>query len=204
MILIFILSLLSVEINVLTNNIETLPQIEIFEVATIGSGCFWCSESVFKELKGVISVESGYSGGFVKNPSYREVCNGSTGHAEVVQIRYNSSIITYSEILDIFFHVHDPTTMNKQGADVGTQYRSVIFYHNQSQKQTAEFIINKLADNSTFSNPIVTQITPFTAFYKAEEYHQNYFAKNPDAAYCSYVIKPKVDKFKKKYSEKLK
>jgi peptide-methionine (S)-S-oxide reductase len=174
------------------------------DIATLGSGCFWCTEAVFEGLQGVVSVESGYSGGFVKNPSYREVCNGATGHAEAVQVRFNPSLISYEQILDVFFHTHDPTTLNQQGADVGTQYRSVIFYHNQSQKEIAEKVIKDLTKSNAFNKPIVTQITPFTAFYKAEEYHQDYFAKNPEASYCSYVIRPKIDKFRKNYSDKLK
>jgi len=174
------------------------------EIATLGSGCFWCTEAVFEGLKGVVSAESGYSGGFVKNPSYREVCNGVTGHAEVVQLRFDASLISYGQILEIFFNTHDPTTLNQQGADVGTQYRSVIFYHNQSQKEIAEKTIQDLSKSSAFNKPIVTQINAFTAFYKAEDYHQDYFANNPEASYCSYVIRPKIDKFRKNYSDKLK
>ncbi len=174
------------------------------EIATLGNGCFWCTEAVFEGVKGVSSVESGYSGGFVKNPSYREVCNGTTGHAEVVQIRFDPSVISYKEILEVFFGSHDPTTPNQQGADVGTQYRSVIFYHSPFQKAQAEEVIKELTTKSVFAKPIVTQIDEFTAFYKAEEYHQNYFAKNPNEAYCSYVIRPKVEKFRINYSDKLK
>lgn len=175
-----------------------------YEIATLGSGCFWCSEAVFEGLKGVISVESGYSGGFVKNPSYREVCNGTTGHAEVVQIRFDPFLISYKQILEVFFNSHDPTTPNQQGADVGTQYRSVIFYHNQYQKGLAEQIIQELSQSTVFNKPIVTQITAFTAFYKAEDYHQGYFANNPNASYCTYVIRPKIEKFREDYREKLK
>jgi len=174
------------------------------EIATLGNGCFWCTEAVFEGVKGVSSVESGYAGGFVKNPSYREVCNGTTGHAEVVQIRFDPSVISYKEILEAFFGSHDPTTLNQQGADVGTQYRSVIFFHNPKQKAQAEEVIKELTAKSIFDNPIVTQIEEFSAFYKAEEYHQNYFAKNPNEAYCSYVIRPKVQKFRINYSDKLK
>jgi peptide-methionine (S)-S-oxide reductase len=174
------------------------------EIATLGSGCFWCTEAVFEGLKGIVSAESGYSGGYIKNPSYREVCNGATGHAEVVQIRFDPSLISYEEILEVFFHTHDPTTLNQQGADVGTQYRSVIFYHNPSQKEIAEKVIHDLTKSNAFNKPIVTQISPFTAFYKAEDYHQDYFAKNPEASYCSFVIRPKIDKFRKNYSDKLK
>jgi peptide-methionine (S)-S-oxide reductase len=175
-----------------------------YEIATLGNGCFWCSEAVYEEVKGILSVESGYSGGTVKNPSYREVCTGNTGHAEVVQIKFDPSEITYEKILEIFFNTHDPTTLNRQGADVGTQYRSVIFYHNQNQKIIAENCIKKLEESSKFKNPVVTEIDEFTVFYKAEEYHQDYFKKNPDAAYCSYVVKPKLDKFVKNYSDLLK
>lgn len=185
-------------------NMEAMSQKENIEIATIGGGCFWCTEAVFEGLKGVISVESGYAGGFVKNPSYREVCNGTTGHAEVIQIRFSPDVISFEEILLIFFNIHDPTTLNQQGADVGTQYRSVIFYHNDTQKKISESVIEKLTRESIFAKPIVTQIQGFTAFYKAEDYHQDYFANNPNAAYCSRVIKPKVDKFTKKYSDKLK
>ena len=175
-----------------------------YETAILGGGCFWCSEAVFLQVKGVISVSSGYSGGFIKNPSYREVCNGTTGHAEVVKITFDPSVIKYSEILDIFFHTHDPTTLNKQGGDVGTQYRSVIFYNNVQQKSEAEKIIKDLEESSIFSRPIVTAVEKLTNFYMAEDYHQNYFAENPNEAYCNLVVRPKVDKFKKNYSEKLK
>jgi peptide-methionine (S)-S-oxide reductase len=175
-----------------------------FEIATIGGGCFWCTEAVFESVKGITSVESGYAGGFVKNPSYREVCNGNTGHAEVVQIRFNPNQISFQQILEIFFATHDPTTLNQQGADKGTQYRSVIFYHNQNQKDIAQKLIQELNQNSVFTKPVVTEISEYTAFYKAEDYHQNYFANNPDASYCSIVIRPKVEKFKKNYSAKLK
>lgn len=196
---------LIISLNPLQNpNKETVNQKENIEIATFGGGCFWCTEAVFEGLKGVISVESGYAGGYVKNPSYREVCNGTTGHAEVIQIRFSPEIISYEELLLIFFNVHDPTTLNQQGADIGTQYRSVIFYHNESQKKISESVIKKLTGDSIFAKPIVTQVQEFTAFYRAEDYHQDYFANNPNAAYCSRVIKPKVDKFTKKYSDKLK
>jgi peptide-methionine (S)-S-oxide reductase len=183
---------------------KTMKSNEKIEIATLGGGCFWCSEAVFEALKGVNSVESGYSGGFVKNPSYREVCTGSTGHAEVVQVRFDPAVISYKEILEIFFHTHNPTTLNQQGADIGTQYRSVIFYHNPEQKAIAEQVIQELTESMAFDKPIATQISSFTAFYLAEEYHQDYFAKNPEASYCSYVIRPKIEKFEKKYSDKLK
>ena len=175
-----------------------------YQIATLGGGCFWCIEAVFEEVKGIVSVVSGYSGGVTKNPSYHEVCTGTTGHAEVVQIKFDPAIINYKEILDIFFHTHDPTSLNKQGADIGTQYRSVIFYHNMKQQAIAEEIIKELNATRVYSKPIVTQLEKFTAFYLAEEYHQEYFKKNPDAAYCNFVVKPKVDKLKKDYSEMLK
>lgn len=175
-----------------------------FEIATIGGGCFWCTEAVFEKLKGVISVESGYSGGFIKNPSYNEVCRGTTGHAEVIQVRFNPLIISYKQVLEIFFSTHDPTTLNQQGADVGTQYRSVIFYHNATQERIARQVIIELPESSGLKKPIVTEVSPLTAFFMAEDYHQDYFEKNPDASYCAFVIRPKIDKFRKNYSEKLK
>lgn len=174
------------------------------EVATFGSGCFWCTEAIFQQLKGVESAVSGYSGGTVKNPSYKEVCTGSTGHAEVIQIRYNPDIITFKELLEIFWKTHDPTTLNRQGADVGTQYRSVIFYHNQSQKKLAEEYKKKLDEANIFNNPIVTEITEFKEFYKAEDYHQEYYNNNKSQSYCNFVITPKIEKFKKVFNEKLK
>ena len=175
-----------------------------YEIATLGGGCFWCTEAVFEEVKGVVSVVSGYSGGLIKNPSYREVCDGNTGHAEVIQIKFDPSVINYKQILEIFFHTHDPTTLNRQGADTGTQYRSVIFFHNKKQMTEAKEKISELNASGGFSKPIVTLVEQFTALYLAEDYHQDYFAKNPNAAYCSYVVKPKVDKLKKNYSEMLK
>ncbi len=174
------------------------------QVATFGSGCFWCTEAIFQKLKGVEKVESGYSGGKVKNPTYKEVCSGLTGHAEVVQITYNPKEVSYDELLEVFWKTHDPTTLNKQGADEGTQYRSVIYYHNDEQKSLAESYKKKLNESGAFDGPIVTEITPFSAFYKAEDYHQNYFNLNGSAPYCSYVIQPKVEKFKKVFKDKLK
>jgi peptide-methionine (S)-S-oxide reductase len=174
------------------------------QVATFGSGCFWCTEAIFQKLKGVEKVESGYSGGKVKNPTYKEVCSGLTGHAEVVQITYNPKEVSYDELLEVFWKTHDPTTLNKQGADEGTQYRSVIYYHNDEQKSLAESYKRKLNEAGAFDGPIVTEITPFSAFYKAEDYHQNYFNLNGSAPYCSYVIQPKVEKFKKVFKDKLK
>ena len=177
---------------------------EKYELATLGGGCFWCIEAVFSETKGVISAISGYSGGILKNPTYKEVTSGKTGHAEVVQITYDPDIITFEQILIIFFSVHDPTTLNRQGADVGPQYRSVIFYHNSGQKEAAERMIKKLGEEKVYPNIIVTQVNPLINFYKAEDYHQEYFKKNPEAGYCNYVIKPKMTKFRKEFSTILK
>lgn len=173
-------------------------------LATFGSGCFWCTEAIFQRVNGVDRVESGYSGGKVKNPTYKEVCSGLTGHAEVVQITYDAAVISFDELLEIFWQTHDPTTLNRQGADVGTQYRSVIFYHTPEQKLLAEQYKKKLDESGAFERPIVTEISPFTGFYKAEDYHQNYYNLNGSAPYCSYVIQPKVDKFKKVFASKLK
>ncbi len=175
-----------------------------FEVATLGAGCFWCTEAVFLAVKGVTKVESGYSGGKVKNPTYREISTGLTGHAEVAQITFDPKVVSFEEILEIFWNTHDPTTLNKQGADEGTQYRSVIFYHNEAQKKTAEAYKQQLTAAKTFRNPIVTEISPLINYYPAEDYHQNYYALNPNQGYCQYVIRPKVEKFKKQFSSKLK
>jgi peptide-methionine (S)-S-oxide reductase len=180
---------------------ETKPGMEL---ATFGSGCFWCTEAIFLNVKGVEKVESGYSGGKVKNPTYREVCSGLTGHAEVIQVTYDPKVVSYDELLEIFWQTHDPTTLNRQGADEGTQYRSVVFYHNDEQKTLAEGYKKKLTEAKAFEDPIVTEISPFTIFYKAEDYHQNYYNLNGSAPYCSFVIKPKLDKFKKVFKEKLK
>ena len=177
---------------------------KIMDTATFGAGCFWCVEAVFQNLKGVISLESGYSGGHVKNPSYREVCNGTTGHAEVCQLVYNPQEISYDELLEVFWQTHDPTQLNKQGNDEGTQYRSAIFYHNENQKLIAEKYKKELSASGAWSKPVVTEIVPFEKFYKAEDYHQNYFNQNGDAPYCQYVIQPKVDKFKKVFKDKMK
>lgn len=174
------------------------------EVATLGGGCFWCLEAVYDELNGVAQVESGYAGGEVVNPSYRQVCTGTTGHAEVVQLTFDPQVISFKEILEIFFTIHDPTTLNRQGADVGPQYRSVIFYHNQEQKEIAEQVIQELEAAHLWQAPIVTEVTPFTAFYRAEGYHQEYFKYNRQQPYCQVVIAPKVAKFRKQYLEKLK
>ena len=174
------------------------------EIVTLGGGCFWCLQPVFESLRGVEKVEVGYAGGTVANPSYRQVCTGTTGHAEVVQVTFSPDMISYGEVLGVFFAVHDPTTPNRQGADVGTQYRSVIFYHSEAQKEVAERVIRQLEDEGSWGAPIVTEVVPFKAFYRAEEYHQNYFANNPDQGYCRVTIEPKVAKFRKKYAFKLK
>lgn len=174
------------------------------ETATFGSGCFWCTEAIFDRIKGVESVESGYSGGSVPDPSYEAVCTGKTGHAEVIQVRYNPKFVSYDELLEIFWKTHDPTTLNRQGADVGTQYRSVIFYHDNNQKDKAIYYKEKLENSKIWNDPIVTEISPFTKFYKAENYHQEYYEKNPNQGYCSFVITPKVEKFEKIFKDKLK
>ena len=174
------------------------------EVATLGGGCFWCLDGIFRDLKGVERVESGYAGGYTKNPSYREVCSGTTGHAEVVQVTFDPSIISYRDLLGVFFTIHDPTTLDRQGADVGTQYRSVILYHSEAQHRTADEVLADLSERGVWDNPIVTQIEPFEAFYPAEDYHQDYFAQNPDQPYCQIVIAPKVSKFRKTYLDRLK
>ena len=172
--------------------------------ATFGNGCFWCTEAIFQRLKGVEKVIPGYTGGSIKNPSYKEVCNGTTGHAEAIQITYDPKIISYRELLDVFFYTHDPTTLNRQGADFGTQYRSAIFYHNASQKKDAEIIIAQLETEGVYDDKIVTEITPLEVYYKAENYHQDYYNNNSNQGYCRAVINPKLDKFVKKYSKKLK
>ena len=173
------------------------------ETATLGSGCFWCTEAVFLELNGVKSVVSGYTGGKVKNPTYREVCSGLTGHAEVVQVKFDPRVISYETILEVFWNTHDPTTLNRQGADEGTQYRSAVFYHSEEQRKIAEAYKAQLDKSGVFKNKIVTEITPASTFYKAEDYHQNYYELNPNQGYCQYVIRPKVEKFRKQYAGKL-
>jgi len=174
------------------------------QIATLAGGCFWCLEAVFDELKGVVSVESGYSGGQVENPSYRAVCSGDTGHAEVVQVTFDPSVLSFRDLLTVFFTVHDPTTLNRQGADAGTQYRSAIFYHNEAQRADAEAVIRKLGESHLWPNPIVTEVSPFTKFYVAEDYHQEYFANNPNQPYCMAVVAPKVVKFRKHFVDRLK
>lgn len=174
------------------------------ETATLAGGCFWCLEAVYDQLRGVVSVESGYSGGHLKNPSYAAVCDGTSGHAEVVQITYNPDEISFQDLLDVFFTVHDPTTLNRQGNDVGTQYRSAIYCHSVDQQVIAAHKIAELSRTGLFSNPIVTEVKPFSGFYIAEEYHQEYFARNPQAGYCQFVVAPKVAKFRKAHFERLK
>lgn len=174
------------------------------EIAVFGAGCFWCVEAVFENLKGVYKVESGYTGGTLKNPTYKEVCSGLTGHAEVAKITYNPDEVSFETLLSVFFKTHDPTTLNYQGNDHGTQYRSAIFYTSEKQKETAERIIKELNEEKAYPKPIVTEVEPLSVFYKAENYHQNYYDNNPNQAYCQYVIQPKVDKFKKVFKDYLK
>jgi peptide-methionine (S)-S-oxide reductase len=174
------------------------------EIATLGGGCFWCTEAVFTELRGVEKVESGYSGGTIPNPSYREVCEGTTGHAEVTQITFEPNAISYETILRVFFTMHDPTTRNRQGADVGTQYRSIVLYHTQKQKETAEKVMQEINRQEIWSKPILTELVPFKAFYKAEGYHQEYYRNNSVQPYCQTVIAPKVAKLREHYRELLK
>lgn len=173
------------------------------DTATFGAGCFWCVEAVFQELKGVKSVKSGYAGGTVKNPSYKEVCTGRTGHAEVAQIVYDPSVITYDELLEVFWKTHDPTTLNRQGNDIGTQYRSSVFYHNAAQKEKAEYYLKKLDESGAWNDPIITTIEELTDFYPAEDYHQNYYDNNSSQPYCTFVIQPKLEKFRAAFADKL-
>ena len=174
------------------------------QIATLAGGCFWCLEAVFDELNGVVSVESGYSGGRVDNPSYKAVCNGTTGHAEAVQVTFDPAVVSYRDLLRIFFTIHDPTTLNRQGADAGTQYRSAIFVHDEEQKRVAEEVVREITAEKLWSNPIVTEVAKFEKFYLAEEYHQEYFVNNPNQPYCMAVVAPKVMKFRKMYTERLK
>ena len=174
------------------------------ETATLAGGCFWCLEAIFDQLEGVIQVVSGYTGGKIHNPSYEQVCTGTTGHAEAVQITFNPQIISFRELLEVFFSTHDPTTLNRQGADIGTQYRSVVFYHTPEQKTEVERIIKEFGVTGVWKQTIVTEVKPFTAFYPAEEYHQQYYRKNPEQAYCQLVINPKLAKFRQKFTARLK
>ncbi len=184
----------------ITENISA----EKLDTATFGAGCFWCVEAIFQQIKGVKSVKSGYTGGHVKNPSYKEVCSGTTGHAEVAQIIFNPDTVSFTKLLEVFFQTHDPTTLNKQGADIGTQYRSAIFYHSQEQKETAEKAIEKLTTENIFDKPIVTEVSKIGDFYPAEDYHQDYYNNNSEQGYCRIVITPKLEKFKKVFSDLVK
>jgi peptide-methionine (S)-S-oxide reductase len=174
------------------------------ETATLAGGCFWCTEAIFKRLKGVVSVLPGYSGGTMENPSYEQVCSGMTGHAEVTQIEFDPKVISFEKILDVFWHTHDPTTLNRQGNDIGTQYRSAVFYHSEAQKEVAEKLKKEIEKEGEHKNPIVTEITPFVAFYAAEDYHKNYFDRKKDAPYCNFVISPKIHKLLEKYGQDVK
>ncbi len=196
---ILLICLLALSLNGISQNKKAN-----LETITLGGGCYWCVEAVYENLDGVKSVVSGFSGGKVANPSYEEVCTGTTGHAEVVQITYDKNITDINEIFKVFFTVHDPTTLNRQGADVGTQYRSVIFYKNDEQKKAAESIIAELNKAKVYNSPIVTKVEPFKVFYKAEDYHQNYYANNKNQPYCKMVIQPKLEKFEKVFKDKLK
>lgn len=198
----------NVKANTMGNENDTIHTVSASdgtkEIATFGNGCFWCTEAIFQQLKGVSKVTSGYSGGHVENPTYEEVCSKTTGHAEAIQIEFDPAVITYDELLEVFWQTHDPTTLNRQGNDVGPQYRSVVFYHNETQKKKAEEYKAALDKSGAFSKPIVTSIEPFKNFYAAEDYHQNYFKLNGRAPYCQFVIKPKVEKFEKVFKSKLK
>lgn len=187
----------------LPNALMTHPETDT-ALATFGNGCFWCTEAVFTELKGVHRVVSGYSGGHVDNPSYKAVCDGTTGHAEVLQITYDPKVISFENLLEVFWNTHDPTTLNRQGNDVGPQYRSAIFYHTEEQRQIATAYKQQLDSTRVFPKPIVTEITAYSKFYPAEQYHQNYYANNPNQGYCAFVIRPKVEKFRKQFQDKLK
>ena len=200
---IVLIALFALSLNGFAQNNKTKSAPNL-ETITLGGGCYWCVEAVYENLDGVKSVVSGFSGGKVANPTYEEVCTGTTGHAEVVQITYDKNVTDINEIFKVFFTVHDPTTLNRQGADVGTQYRSVIFYKNAEQKNAAESIIAELNKAKVYNSPIVTKVEPFKAFYKAEDYHQNYYANNKNQPYCKMVIQPKIEKFEKVFKDKLK
>lgn len=210
-VLTIIASLLSMAACTSENNYKTMStslmnsSAEKTDTATFGTGCFWCTEAIFEQLDGVLKVTSGYTGGHVKNPTYKEVCTGETGHAECVQVQYEPGKITFDELLEVFWQVHDPTTLNRQGADVGTQYRSAIFFHNEEQRLKAEHYKSELNKNAAFKNPVVTEISPATKFYTAEDYHQEYYQNNKNAnPYCAVVIRPKLEKFQKAFATKLK
>ncbi|PKN73991.1 MAG: peptide-methionine (S)-S-oxide reductase [Deltaproteobacteria bacterium HGW-Deltaproteobacteria-10] len=174
------------------------------EIITVGGGCFWCTEAIFREIRGVEKAESGYAGGSIVNPTYVDVCTGRTGHAEVVQITFNPAVISLEKILKIFFATHDPTTLNRQGADIGTQYRSIIFYNNKQQKAVIDKVIAELKKLKAYKDPLVTEVVPFASFYRAEDYHQNYFQRNPEQSYCRIIINPKLEKFRKVFRDNLK
>jgi peptide-methionine (S)-S-oxide reductase len=198
-----ILSILLIWNVSLTDN-QTDNQINgTYQQATFGAGCFWCVEAIYQRVNGVIAVESGYSGGHVKNPSYNQISTGRTGHAEVIRLSYDPAVITFEELLEVFWHTHNPTTLNRQGGDIGPQYRSVIFYHNDEQKRLAESSLKKTDASGLWEDPIVTEISPLVNYFKAEEYHQNYFNNNPENRYCSLIIAPKVAKFKKDFPHML-
>jgi peptide-methionine (S)-S-oxide reductase len=194
----------SVKEEMLSQKTEDIMNTEGMDTATFGAGCFWWIDAVFQELKGVQSVSSGYAGGFVKNPSYKEVCTGRTGHAEVAQIVFDPEVISFDDLLEVFWKTHDPTTLNRQGNDVGTQYRSSVFYHNDDQKKKAEYYKVKLDESGAYSNQIITTIEELTDFYVAEDSHQNYYNNNSSQPYCTFVIQPKVEKFRKAFADKLK
>lgn len=201
-IILLVISLLSIVVITANNNKE--KQMKKQEVATFGGGCFWCTEAVFEELKGVLKVKSGYSGGHTTNPTYKDIGTGVTGHAEVIHITFNSEELNFSELLDVFFATHNPTTLNRQGADVGTQYRSVVFYHNETQKTATENFIKALEEERVFEDKIVTEITKFDKFYVAEDYHQNFYKNNQNNQYCNAVLNPKLIKFRKQFKDKIK
>lgn len=196
--------LISVLLNAQSNQTNKIKQVSNMETVTLANGCFWCTEAIFQRLKGVEKLTSGYTGGSLKNPTYNEITTGTTGHAEAIQITFDSSVISYQEILEVFFATHDPTTLNRQGYDVGTQYRSAIFYNSEAQKGTAEEFIKVLTEAKVFESLIVTEVTPLEIFYEAEDYHQNYYNNNKTQGYCVAVINPKLDKLIKNYSSKLK
>jgi len=184
--------------------LEGSSQSNTKEVAVLGAGCFWCVEAVFQELKGIETVESGYMGGTIDKPTYKQVCTGTTGHAEVARITFDPAIVSFKEVLEVFWKTHDPTTLNRQGADVGTQYRSAVFYLNNKQKEEAEYYKKRLTESGAYSAPIITEIVAATKYYPAEDYHQDYYSLNPNQGYCQYVIQPKLEKFRAAFKDKLK
>lgn len=203
-IVVVLLCIISTQINAQKNQTKKSKMSNNLETAILANGCFWCTEAIFQLLEGVESVTSGYTGGTIKHPTYKQITTGTTGHAEAIQIKFDSTVISYQEILDVFFSTHDPTTLNKQGYDRGTQYRSAIFYNSEEQKEIADNFIVALTEARVFDNPIVTEVTPLDIFYIAENYHQDYYINNKTQGYCVAVINPKLDKFIKKYSSKLK